>query len=559
WSHPKLTTLYRSSLEAVFRRPVWGILLGLTLPVVGFIESRKLPEQFFPPADRDQFQIELEMPANTSLEQTLSTVKQVRETVLKHNQVQRLSWFVGESAPSFYYNVIPRRKNTPYYAQALVQLKSETGVRELIHKLQGELNELYPVARILVRQLEQGPMFDAPIEVQLFGPDVEELHALGDRIRCELSWIPDVVHTGSEMGEVLPKLAIHVDEEKALCTGLNNMTIAGQLNMMLEGSLGGSVLEGTEELPVRVRAAKTARSDVNRVASLDLLPLVSTPGDPYPGVPLTVLANIKLEPETVAIPRLNGRRMNEVKAFLKAGVLPAEVLEKFQQKLAEKDFQLPPGYSLKYGGETQRRDEALGDLMNHIGVLLVLMAATLVLSFRSFRIAGLIAVVAVLSIGLGLGALRLYGFPFGFMAIVGTMGLVGVAINDTIVVMAALRGDPRARQGDLAGICEVVNRSTRHIVATSLTTMAGFTPLVISGGGFWPPLAIAIAGGVGGATILALYFAPSAYILLMCRLYNAGRLGRVFSMLAIRKNGNGKGRSPQSCRKNCSLATDQRL
>jgi multidrug efflux pump subunit AcrB len=103
------------------------------------------------------------------------------------------------------------------------------------------------------------------------------------------------------------------------------------------------------------------------------------------------------------------------------------------------------------------------------------------------------------------------------MAIIGAMGLIGVAINDSIVVLAAIRADKQARHGDSTAVLNVVMRATRHVVATTLTTIAGFIPLLIGGGGFWPPLAIAIAGGVGGATILALYFAPSAYILLMCQ------------------------------------------
>jgi multidrug efflux pump subunit AcrB len=113
--------------------------------------------------------------------------------------------------------------------------------------------------------------------------------------------------------------------------------------------------------------------------------------------------------------------------------------------------------------------------------------------------------------------LWLFGFPFGFMAIVGSMGLAGVAINDAIVVLAELRANPESRKGNRVVVRDVVLRSTRHVVATSLTTVAGFVPLVIAGGGFWPPLAITIAGGVGGATLLALYYIPSAYILVMCR------------------------------------------
>ncbi|MCG8651515.1 MAG: efflux RND transporter permease subunit, partial [Pirellulales bacterium] len=226
---------------------------------------------------------------------------------------------------------------------------------------------------------------------------------------------------------------------------------------------------------------------------------------------------VNLTPQSATIPRFNGQRMNEVQGYVQAGVLPATVVTELKTLLEQAGFELPPGYSMEWGGEAAKRNDAVGNLMANVGLLMVMMVATLVLSFASFRIAGIIGVVAFLSAGLGVGALWLFGYPFGFMAIVGTMGLVGVAINDTIVVLAAIRENDQASQGQPAAVREVVMRSTRHVVATSLTTMAGFVPLLLGGGGFWPPLAVAVAGGVGGATILALYFAPSAYILAMCR------------------------------------------
>lgn len=236
----------------------------------------------------------------------------------------------------------------------------------------------------------------------------------------------------------------------------------------------------------------------------------------YQGVPVSALGNFNSKSEFSAIQHLDGVRMNEIQGFTPAGVLPSRVLAAFEQRLADSNFVLPAGYSLKFGGESAKRNEAVSNLMSNVGILAVMMLATLVLSFGSFRIAFIVGSVGLLSIGLGIGALWVFGYPFGFMAIVGAMGLMGVAINDTIVVLAALRGNPEASAGNREAVVETVLVATRHIVSTSLTTMAGFTPLIIAGGGFWPPLAVAIAGGVCGATILALYFAPSAYLLLLC-------------------------------------------
>lgn len=516
WSSVWLRETYRRSLDVVFKRPLIGLVVGLVLPVLGFLQARHLPEQFFPPADRDQVQIEVDLPAQSSLAQTRQTVLRMRDELLSHEEVESVSWFIGESAPSFYYNLVPRRQNTSKYAQALVQLRSSENSGELVRRLQQTLDGEFTQARVLVRQLEQGPPFDAPVEVRLYGPDREVLRNLGDQVRAELSEIPNVVHTRSDFAEATATVSLQVPEEEARLAGLDLSAIAMQLNQTLEGQIGGSVLEETEELPVRVRVAGQERADLAAIASTELVTAASRRSD-YAGIPLSALADVSLIPETSAITRMDGRRMNEVQAYLAAGVLPAVVQHELVDRLQASGFELPPGYSLEYGGEAAKRDDAVGNLMANVGVLMVLMVATLVLSFSSFRMAGIIGSVAGLSAGLGVGALWVFGHPFGFMAIVGTMGLIGVAINDAIVVLAVIRENPSARSGDPVAVRDVVVRATRHVVATTLTTIAGFLPLLLGGGGFWPPLATAIAGGVGGATILALYFAPSAYVLAMCR------------------------------------------
>jgi multidrug efflux pump subunit AcrB len=508
----RLSNWYRSSLPFLIGKPWRGILLSASLPVFGFVQARHLPEQFFPPADRDQFQIEAELPAHASIQQTQAYTTAIRETVLAHPEVTNVSWFLGESAPAFYYNMVASRENQANYGQALVQLKSARGVRDIIRSVQVELDQKFPAGRILVRQLEQGPPFEAPVEVRLFGPDPDVLREIGDDMRLELSRIPHVVHTRSDLSDSLPKLSFKADEEQVRLAGLSNADVARQMQASLEGAVGGSILETTEELPVRVRVANSQRDRIEPIYSTMLSSPNAPPGQP--GIPLSSLGQMQLDSEYGSLVHLRGRRMNEVQAYIEAGVLPATVLTAFQSRLAELDYQLPPGYTLRYGGEAAERDSAVGNLLANVGVLVVLMIATLVISFGSFRIAGVIGLVAILSVGLGIGALWVFGFPFGFMAIVGTMGLVGLAINDSIVVLAALRENKDAAVGNAQAVCDVVQRSTPHVVATSITTIAGFLPLIIAGGGFWPPLAVTIAGGVGGATLLALYFVPAVWILM---------------------------------------------
>lgn len=521
WYHhgirtPRFRAAYEMLLRAITKAPALGILLGVFFPLLGFVQARLLPEQFFPPADRDQVLIELELSSQTAMEETLQQTQQMRTHLMASDfGVDNVTWWLGRSAPPFYYNQLTTRRNQPQFAQALVSLDSAERLPERINAMQKELDGLYPQGRVIVRQLEQGPPFDAPIEVQIFGSDLEVLQTLSEQVHQLLATIPEVTHVRTEMAEPQPRLTVRLDEEKARLAGLSHRDIAAQMAGTLEGSVGGMILEGTEDLPVRVRVGSADRQSVDVIESMDVLPAGLRTRSGYQGIPLTALGTMELTPEQAAITRQDRRRMTLVQAHLEAGVLPAPILAQFETMLAASDFKLPIGYELQYEGEAAQRNDAVGNLMASVGVLAVLMVAALVLSFRSFRMAGIVAVVAFLSVGLGLGALWAFGYAFGFMAIIGTMGLVGVSINDSIVVLAAIQGDEGASRGEADAMIRVIMKATRHVVATSLTTIAGFTPLLLGGGGFWPPLAVTIAGGVGGATILALLFVPAMYLLLM--------------------------------------------
>ncbi len=517
FSSSKLTQFYRWILNLVLARPVIGVILAIILPLVGFVQAANLEEQFFPAADRDQFQIELELTSSASVEQTRMIVEQARTMILEHPEVANVHWFIGQNAPRFYYNLTGGREQEANYAQALVQLRSIADPT-LIQKIQTELDVALPDAQMLVRPLEQGPPFEAPVEMRIYGSDLESLQELGEEARVLLAQVDQVTHTRDSLSQILPQLKLKVDEEEARLVGLNHTSIAQQLNNTLEGNVGGSILESTEELPVRVRLSNLRRSDLAQISSLDLLPsLPSSSSSNTPSantIPLSALGEVGLAPEQAKITRRNGQRVNIVQGFIAAGALPAKVLAQFQQQLNSNELQLPTGYWLQFGGEAEKRDDAVGGLAASVGVLMVLMVATLVLSLNSFRLAGMIGIVAFCSFGLGLFSLWLFGYPLGFMAMIGIIGLVGVAINDSIVVLVALRENPSARTGNRKAVCSVVTQATRHIITTTLTTMIGFVPLILDSGGFWPPLAVAIAGGIAGATLLALFFVPCTYLLL---------------------------------------------
>ncbi|NJM89895.1 MAG: efflux RND transporter permease subunit [Hydrococcus sp. RU_2_2] len=509
--HPRLGQIYRRTLEISFGKPMLAIGLALFLPVIGFAVFPHLDEQFFPPTGRDRFTIDVELLSQTSIQETEATVLKARDLILKQPGVEDVHWFVGSNAPKIYYNSNVGRES-PNFAQGIVQLRPGIESNQAIQNLQQKLSATFGQALVLVRQVEQGPAFNAPVEMRLYGSDLAQLQTLGDRLREELAQVPSVIQTRATLSEALPKLALSLDEEQVRLTGLDKSAIAQQLDRALEGTVGGSVLEGTEEIPVRVRLSQSDRADLDLVRSLSLRPNSSS--EASQPIPLSALGNLNLVPEEAVIVRRDGQRIDTIEGFIKAGVLPSVVLKDFQARLAASGFTLPPGYRLEIGGEAEERNYAVTNLVSTVGVLGVLMVATLVLTFNSFILAGLIIVVALLSSGLGFLALWVSGNPFGFIAVLGTIGLIGIAVNESTVTLAAILEDPLARTGDRKATGEVVIHATRHMITTTVTDVAGFAPLLFDSTKFWTPLAMVIAGGLGGTTILALYFLPAVYLLL---------------------------------------------
>ncbi|MGD1712808.1 efflux RND transporter permease subunit [Dapis sp. BLCC M172] len=517
FANSSLTKLYKVSVRSVFSSPWLGIFLSLILPITGFIQVRTLPRQFFPPAERNQLQIELELPGITSIKKTKNTAIKVRNLMLKHPEIEEIQWFLGRSSPRYFYNLASGRQD-PNYAQGILQLNL-IAKPEFVNLLQAEVDTKFPDAQVLIRQLEQGPPFDAPVEMRIYGPNLNRLQELGEQARSILVQVPNVIHTRDTLSEIRPQLKLQVNEEEVRLAGLDHASLSQQLQSLLEGNLGGSIVEDTEELPVRVRVSNAQRGDLSKITSLDLQPTNSSLNQNQFSatntIPLSALAKVELKPEFSLVKRRNGRRVNLIQGFVAAGVLPSAVLQEWQQKLNDSNFELPSGYWLEIAGESEKQGETEANLFSTAPLVFLLAVSILVLSLNSFRATAIIGGVAICAIGLGFFSLWLFGYPFGFMSLIGTFGLVGVAINDSVVVLAAILEDSEASIGNRRAMRQVVMGSTRHVVATTLTTMIGFVPLLVQGGSFWPPLAVAIAGGVGGSTLVALYLVPCAYLLLV--------------------------------------------
>ena len=361
------------------------------------------------------------------------------------------------------------------------------------------------------------------MEIHLYGGDLATQRLAGEKLRRVLSQNPEVVATRATLSDDLAQLEMVIDEEQVRRAGLEPRDVAQFLSLATQGSVVGSVFEDTEKLPVRLRLQDHQRQSLEELGSLQISTAKGS-------VPLQTLLEWELRPEQAVLGHRHQQRCNSVQAFLQAGALPSKALAPLLKQLESGQLELPPGIRYEVGGEAAERNRAVGNLVVYILPLTVMMVGALVLAFRSFRLALVVGAVGLLSAGTGFGTLAALDIPFGFMAIIGFMGLIGVAVNDSTVVVTALQEE--AGDGDLDRVAATVARSTRHVIATTLTTVAGFMPLLFGPDPFWHPLAAMVAGGVAGATLLALLLCP-----ILFRWIVGGRSTKVTAGKALETSG----------------------
>ncbi len=503
---------FAASIDWSLKYPLASVLLAASIPLLGFASVSTLTAQFFPGTDRDQMYLRVEMPRSAGIEATLELIRQLDDDLRAEPLIRRVDWSVGESPPAFYYNLRSNKRNVPGWAEGMVLTRDENQTNALIRRLQKKFDRKYPQAQILVLGIDQGPPVDAPLEVVLYGPNTHALRVLGEQFRQRLQELPDITHTKLSITPAAPKLEFQLDEKKLRRLGLERTQVAALVDGYLRGRFGGAVIEDTEQLRVRTKLEREAWQGSDKLLNLQI-PLPGQLGRPR-FVPLSTVGELNIVPDDAPIGRRDGERINQVQAFLTRGVLPEEALKLLRQSLEENPIPLPDGYRYSFGGDSGEREGVVNDLIGPVGLVMSLLLATIMLTFNSWRLTLLAFGVVICAFGLSFLALALFRYPLGIMALVGVVGSIGVAINACIIILTSFQQSPAAASGNLDAMRDEVLDSSRHIISTTLTTFGGFLPLILEGSQFWPPFAMAIAGGVLLSTIISFYLVPPAYVLL---------------------------------------------
>jgi multidrug efflux pump subunit AcrB len=278
----------------------------------------------------------------------------------------------------------------------------------------------------------------------------------------------------------------------------------------IDGLAATAVQEDDERLDVLVRLRGDATENITDVWAFDLKPHATKRR-----IPLAQLAGIRPRFSAASIYRRDGERTLTVLAYPEFGLTAAQVAGRFRDSLASFADRAPEGYSVELGGENEQRTEAEGRLLGAAVYSVCVIILLLTGEFRSFRLTALILAVIPLSLAGTMLGLFITGWPLNFMALMGMMMLIGVVVNDAVILIDGYERRRRAGEAAQRVLIDGTVERTRHVVITTVTTIAGFLPLALSPSLLWPPLAIAVIGGLALSTLLTLVAVPAAYGLLM--------------------------------------------
>jgi multidrug efflux pump subunit AcrB len=499
---------YRKALESALKLP-WPVLAAAYgLLIASFLIAPWLGTQFFPPAERNQLLIDIELPTTASLTSMRETVDRVSAQLKTHEEVTTAAVFTGGTAPRFYYNVAPKEPAN-YLAQILVNTRTDEDVPKLLVKLRAELDRNIPGARCIVKQLEQGPEVDEPIQVRVSGDNLDVLAQLSDQASRVLRSIRGYqVH--DDLGVRMPNLRIDIDQDRANSLGIDNNQI-GQVSQAAFAGLKVTELRDADRLiPVIIRLRVEDRNQAEKIRTLYVQ------NANHKEVPLESFASLNIQPEFVTIPHYDQLRAVTVKAYPPFGELSATVLERARPGLSA--IKLPPGYNLSFDGEDKELRQNRSEMGLVMKISLALITLVMVIQFNS--VVKSIAVMLTVPLGI-IGAflgLALTHSPLGFMALLGIVSLAGIIVSHIIVLSdfieeARASGMPLEPALVQAGLARL-----RPVLVTVLATVGGLLPLFFTGGALWHPLTAVHIFGLLLATGLTLILLPVIYYVFNAKL-----------------------------------------
>ena len=459
----------------------------------------------FPASEKPQFIINTITPLQTNLVKTDSVAGVVDEVVSKIPEVSFFATNVGKGNPRVYYNVVQENERTDF-AQTFVQLEEHTSPKrklEIINQLREGFSH-YPGAKIEVKNFEQGPPVVAPVEVRLFGDNLDTLRAIAAQVEKLLKQTEGTIYVNNPVSNLKSDIRVVINQEKARMTGINTVDIDRTVRLAVAGlDMGKFSDAGGEDYNIHLTTPKKERASL---ASLDNLFVNNRLGA---AVPLEQIAGLRLETSPLSIDHYNKNRMVSISAFVQKGFLNDKVISDVIARM--NSTKLPEGYSFMMGGDVEASNESFGGLGTIIIVTVFLFIAVLILMFKTFK--SMLIVLSVIPLGIVGAVLGLLftGNPLSFVAIIGLIALAGVEVKNSILLVDFTNQLRQQGKSVDEAIREAGEVRFLPIVLTSLTAIGGLLPIALSTNPLISPLAIVLIGGLISSTILSRIVTPVVY------------------------------------------------
>jgi multidrug efflux pump subunit AcrB len=474
-------------------------LFGLALAGAGLI-----PQQFFPPSDRNELVVDLKLPQNASIRATDRTTAQLEAALKDDPDVASFSSYVGQGAVRFY---LPLNVQLPndFFAQTVV-ITRDLAARE---RVRARLEQLFandlPEAIARIYPLELGPPVGWPVQYRISGPNLEKLRDQAHRLAQVMGANPSLRKINFDWIEPGKSLHINVDQDQARLLGVSSQVLAETLNTVVSGALVTQMRDDIYLVDVLARAREEER------VSLATLKTLQVPLPDGNTVPLMQVASIGFGQEYPLIWRRNRQPTLTVQAEVVGSVQPATVVQQLAPRIAELNNSLPAGYHITLGGAAEESTRSQLSVVAVLPLMLLLMLTVLMVQLRSFQRLFLVLSVAPLGLIGVVAAMLASGKPLGFVALLGVVALIGMIVRNSVVLVVQIEEEIAAGKHPWDAVLDATLNRTRPILLTAAAAVLGMVPIAPTV--FWGPMAYAIMGGLTGATVLTLVFLPALYVL----------------------------------------------
>ncbi|MBN1514875.1 MAG: efflux RND transporter permease subunit, partial [Phycisphaerae bacterium] len=389
---------------------------------------------------------------------------------------------------------------------------------EILAELRDELADL-PGAELKVEQQEEGPPTGAAVTVRFVGQDFKTLQTLSEQAKHAISGVSGLVNLRSDFEAARPELAFQVDRRRAMMLGVNTAVIGNFLKTAVFGREVGKYRQFNDEYDITVRLPLDQRTTVNDLFRLRV------PNSTGQAVPLSSLGEFQYTGGYGTIRRVDQKRVITLTGDAE-GRLGTDVLAEVQDRLAE--FELPPGYEIRYAGEKEEQDKASAFLSKAFVIALLLITLILVAQFNSLSVPFMIMSTVILSLIGVFAGLLICRMPFGIiMTGVGVISLAGVVVNNAIVLLDYTRQLQAQGLDLMEAAMQAGATRLRPVLLTAVTTVLGLIPMAIGvsydfhvmewatkseSTEWWGSMATAVIFGLSFATLLTLVVLPTLYV-----------------------------------------------